>query len=216
MEKIIAPSLLSADFLQLGKDIDMINSSNAQWIHCDIMDGHFVPNLSFGMPVLHAIRKATPKVMDVHLMITNAEHFINQYIDAGADVLTVHYEAVTHLHRTLQEIKRLGAIPGVSLNPHTPVHLLQEILPYAGLVLIMSVNPGFGGQKFIESSIDKIKNLKTLCQQLNPDCLIQVDGGINRKNASILFESGASVLVAGNAVFSSDDPKKEIEVLLNC
>jgi ribulose-phosphate 3-epimerase len=215
MVRIVAPSLLSADFLHLGDDIQMINRSRAEWIHCDIMDGHFVPNLTFGFPILKQIRKATSKVMDVHLMITNAEQYISEYIDAGSDILTVHYEAVNHLHRVLQTIKSKQVKAGVSLNPHTPVHVLEEILPYTDMVLLMSVNPGFGGQSFIPSTIEKIQKLDTLRKKINPQCLIQVDGGVNRDNARMLFDAGANVLVAGNAVFGSNDPEKEIENILS-
>jgi ribulose-phosphate 3-epimerase len=215
MSRIVAPSLLSSDFLHLGEEIEMINRSRAEWVHCDIMDGHFVPNLTFGFPVLKQIRKATSKVMDVHLMITNAEQYIAEYINAGADVLTVHFEAVTHLHRALQSIREKNMKAGVSLNPHTPVHVLEEILPYTDMVLLMSVNPGFGGQSFIPSTIEKIQKLDTLRKKINPQCLIQVDGGVNRDNARMLFDAGANVLVAGNAVFGSNDPEKEIENILS-
>jgi ribulose-phosphate 3-epimerase len=214
MDRIVAPSLLSADFLNLGREIEMINISNAQWIHCDIMDGHFVPNLTFGFPLLKQIRTITKKMMDVHLMITNAEQYIDDYIEAGADVLTLHWEATTHLHRALGIIRDKGVKAGISLNPHTPVHVLHEILPYADLILLMSVNPGFGGQSFIPSTYEKIKKLKDLCQQYNPSCLIQIDGGVNRNNAGTLFSAGANVLVAGNAVFRSNDPLKEIDEIL--
>jgi len=214
MVRIIAPSLLSADFLNLESEIDMLNTSNAQWIHCDIMDGHFVPNLTFGFPILKQIRAKTNKTMDVHLMITNAEQYIDEYIQAGADVLTLHWEATTHLHRALGSIRDKGKKAGVSLNPHTPVHILEDILPYTDLVLVMSVNPGFGGQSFIPSTYEKIKKLRKMCNEINPSCMIQVDGGVNKNNAGTLFASGANVLVAGNAVFSSANPIKEIEQIL--
>lgn len=214
MIRIIAPSLLSADFMTLGKEIEMLNQSSAEWIHCDIMDGHFVPNLTFGFPILKQIRKATTKIMDVHLMITNAEQYIQQYIDAGADVLTLHYEAVTHLHRALQKIREKNVKAGVSLNPHTSVHVLEEILPYADMVLLMSVNPGFGGQSFIPSTFEKIKKLDALRNKVNPECIIQVDGGVNRSNVRMLFDAGANVLVAGNAVFNAPDPAAEIDAFL--
>jgi ribulose-phosphate 3-epimerase len=214
MVRIIAPSLLSADFLNLGSEIEMINNSSAQWIHCDIMDGHFVPNLTFGFPLLRQIRVKTNKLMDVHLMITNAEQYIDEYIAAGADVLTLHWEATTHLHRALSQIKDKGAKAGISLNPHSPVGVLESILPYADMILLMSVNPGFGGQSFIPSTYDKIRILKDLCQKHNPSCMIQIDGGVTRNNAGALFSAGANVLVAGNAVFSSKDPVNEIDAIL--
>jgi ribulose-phosphate 3-epimerase len=214
MKRIIAPSLLSADFLNLGKDIDMINNSKAEWIHCDIMDGHFVPNLSFGFSILRQIRSKTRKIMDVHLMITNAEHYINEYLQAGADILTVHFEAVNHLNRVVETIKTRGKMAGISLNPHTPVSLLEEIIPHTDMILLMSVNPGFGGQSFISGTIDKIRKLREFIQKLNPDCLIQVDGGVNTGNARMLFDAGANVLVAGNAVFHAQHPEKEIEQML--
>jgi len=214
MSRIIAPSLLSADFLNLGEELKMIDKSKALWVHCDIMDGHFVPNLTFGFPILKQIRKATKKIMDVHLMITNAEIFLKEYIDTGADVITLHYEAVTHLHRAVQIIRESGIKAGVSLNPHTPVSVLEEIMPHIDMVLLMSVNPGYGGQKFIEESYEKIRKLDDMRSQLNPSCLIQVDGGVNRNNANKLFASGANVLVAGNAVFGANNPIEEIEVLL--
>jgi ribulose-phosphate 3-epimerase len=215
MIRIVAPSLLSADFLKLGEEISMINSSMAEWVHCDIMDGHFVPNLTFGFPVLSRIRKKTSKVLDVHLMISNAENNIQKYIDAGADVLTIHWEAVTHIHRVVSDIKENNVRAGISLNPHTPVNLLEEILPYVDMVLLMSVNPGFGGQSFIPTTVEKIKKLDKLRKNLNPSCLIQIDGGVNNKNARMLFDAGANVLVAGNAVFNSMDPQKEIDLILH-
>ncbi len=215
MTRIVAPSLLSADFLRLGEELEMINNSQAQWVHCDIMDGHFVPNLTFGFPILKQIRAKTTKVMDVHLMITNAEQYIDQYIEAGADYLTVHYEAVYHLHRCLAAIREKGAKAGVSLNPHTPVSVLEEIIPYTDMVLLMSVNPGFGGQSFIPTTVDKIKKLDAMRKQLNPNCLIQIDGGVNNNNAATLFNAGANVLVAGNAVFKSVSPSDEIDKIFN-
>ncbi len=214
MNRILAPSLLSSDFMNLQSEIEMLNSSKAQWIHCDIMDGHFVPNLTFGPPVLKQMRKLTKKIMDVHLMISNAEQYLNDYVDAGADVLTLHWEAIIHLHRSLQTIKTRGVKAGVSLNPHTPVSVLEDILPMADLILLMSVNPGFGGQKFITGTIDKVKKLSSMRARLNPQCLIQVDGGISKENSDALFQAGANVLVAGNAVFGSADPRKEIELIL--
>ncbi len=215
MRRIIAPSLLSADFLNLGRDIEMLNKSSAEWIHCDVMDGHFVPNLSFGLPVIKQIREKTNKVLDVHLMISNAEYYIDQYIEAGADVLTIHYEAITHLHRAVVSIKSKKAKAGISLNPHTPVSVLEEILPFADMILLMSVNPGFGGQSFIPTTAEKIHKLHLMRRKLNPRCLIQVDGGINIDNAGMLFNAGANILVAGNTVFNSPDPVGCIGELLN-
>jgi ribulose-phosphate 3-epimerase len=214
MSRIIAPSLLSANFLNLGEELKMIEKSKALWVHCDIMDGHFVPNLTFGFPILKQIRKATNKIMDVHLMITNAEMYLKEYVDTGADVITLHYEAVTHLHRAVQLIRESGIKAGVSLNPHTPVSVLEEILPHIDMVLLMSVNPGYGGQKFIEETYEKIRKLDDMRRKLHPSCLIQIDGGVNRNNAIKLFSSGANVLVAGNAVFGANDPIEEIEALL--
>lgn len=215
MRRIIAPSLLSADFLNLGNEIEMLNESSAEWIHCDIMDGHFVPNLTFGFPVLKQIRLKTTKILDVHLMISNAEQYIGKYIDVGADVLTLHFEAVTHLHRAVDLIKSKGVKAGVSLNPHTPVSVLEEIITSADMILLMSVNPGFGGQSFIPETIEKIIKLNEMRRKLHPECLIQVDGGVNTDNTQILFQSGVDVLVAGSAIFKSPDPLASIENMLN-
>jgi ribulose-phosphate 3-epimerase len=215
MQRIISPSVLSADFLNLGKDIEMLNNSSAQWIHCDIMDGVFVPNISFGFPVIKAIRSMTSKILDVHLMIVQPERYINDFIDAGADVLTLHYEAVTHLNRAVSAIKEKGVMAGVSLNPHTPVSVLEEILPFLDLVLIMSVNPGYGGQKFINGTVEKVKKINELKQKLNPSLVIQLDGGVNSSNSLELYSAGVNSLVAGNAVFSSDNPILEIEKILH-
>jgi len=214
MQRIISPSVLSADFLNLGNEIEMLNKSSAQWIHCDIMDGVFVPNISFGFPVVKAIKSMTSKILDVHLMIVQPERYINEFIDAGADVLTLHYEAVTHLNRAVNAIKEKGVIAGVSLNPHTPVSVLEEILPFLDLVLIMSVNPGYGGQKFINGTIEKVKKLNELKQKLNPSLIIQLDGGVNSSNSSELYSAGVNSLVAGNAIFSSENPILEIEKIL--
>lgn len=203
---IIAPSILSADFLHLGKDIEMINNSEAQWIHIDVMDGVFVPNISYGIPILKAIRKATTKLLDVHLMIVQPERYFEAFRDAGADIITFHYETSVHLNRSVAQVKELGMKAGVVLNPHTPVNVLSEILPELDLVLIMSVNPGFGGQKFIENSYQKIKTLKQMIQASEKNVLIEVDGGVDLSNASKLVQSGADILVAGNTVFSSPDP----------
>jgi len=210
---IIAPSILSADFLHLGKDIEMINTSEAQWIHVDVMDGVFVPNISYGIPILKAVRKATTKLLDVHLMIVQPERYFEAFRDAGADILTFHYEASVHLNRSVAQVKELGMKAGVVLNPHTPVNVLSEILPELDLVLIMSVNPGFGGQKFIENTYQKIKTLKQMILASGKNILIEVDGGVDLSNASKLLQSGADILVAGNTVFSSTDPKATISKL---
>lgn len=214
MARIIAPSVLSADFLNLGRDIEMLNQSKAEWIHLDIMDGLFVPNISFGLPVVQAIRKATTKTIDVHLMIEQPERYITAFADAGADVLTLHYEASRHLHRAMQQIRDAGMKAGVVLNPHTPVELLQDLLPYLDLVLLMSVNPGFGGQKFIPQILDKTVRLKKMIEKRGLEVLIEVDGGVNAETAAQLFDAGADVLVAGSYVFGSEDPQKTIKRLL--
>lgn len=214
MARIIAPSVLSADFLNLGRDIEMLNQSKAEWIHLDIMDGLFVPNISFGLPVVQAIRKATTKTLDVHLMIEQPERYITAFADAGADVLTLHYEASRHLHRAMQQIRDAGMKAGVVLNPHTPVELLQDLLPYLDLVLLMSVNPGFGGQKFIPQILDKTVRLKKMIEKRGLEVLIEVDGGVNEETAAQLFDAGADALVAGSYVFGSEDPQKTIERLL--
>lgn len=213
MSHIIAPSLLSADFLNLQRDCDMLNRSAADWYHLDVMDGVFVPNISFGMPIIKAIRKATDKVLDVHLMIVQPERYVKDFKAVGADILTVHYEASTHLHRTLQAIKAEGMKAGVSLNPHTPVEVLEDVIEDLDLVLIMSVNPGFGGQKFIERSIQKIERLKKMSATRNPNLIIEVDGGVNLETGKRLLAAGANALVAGNFVFSSDQPERTIQEL---
>ncbi len=210
---LIAPSVLSANFLDLGSDIDMINNSEADWFHVDVMDGRFVPNISFGMPVIKALKKQAKKPLDVHLMIVEPEKYFEDFKNAGADILTIHYEASTHLHRSLQAIKGLGMKAGVSLNPHTPVHLLEDIIQDIDLVLIMSVNPGFGGQKFIEQSFEKVRKLKKMITDRGCDTLIEIDGGVNLDNASKLVEAGVDVLVAGNTVFSSANPSDTIQKL---
>lgn len=214
MARIIAPSVLSADFLNLGRDIEMLNQSKAEWIHLDIMDGLFVPNISFGLPVVQAIRKATTKTLDVHLMIEQPERYITAFADAGADVLTLHYEASRHLHRAMQQIRDAGMKAGVVLNPHTPVELLQDLLPYLDLVLLMSVNPGFGGQKFIPQILDKTVRLKKMIEKRGLDVLIEVDGGVNAETAAQLFDAGSDALVTGSYVFGSENPQKTIERLL--
>jgi len=213
MQKIISPSLLSADFGNLQADVEMLNSSSAEWIHLDIMDGVFVPNISFGIPVVKAVKKHATKKLDVHLMIVQPEKYITAFKNAGADVLTVHYEACTHLHRTLSEIKSLGMFAGVSLNPHTPINLLEDIVNEADMVLLMSVNPGFGGQKFIENTYSKIERLKALIIKKQAQTLIQIDGGVDNTNAKKLFEAGADVLVAGSYVFQAQNPKQQIDIL---
>ncbi|MEJ5268210.1 MAG: ribulose-phosphate 3-epimerase [Bacteroidales bacterium] len=203
---IISPSILSADFGNLSKDIEMLNQSEADWIHLDIMDGVFVPNISFGFPVVKYIKKYAQKPLDVHLMIVQPERYISQWKDAGAEILTVHYEACTHLHRTIQQIKDLGMKAGVSLNPHTSVSLLKDILYDVDLVLIMSVNPGFGGQSFIKQSILKINQLREMADVSNPQIIIQVDGGVDLNNYREIVKAGANALVAGSSVFSSENP----------
>ena len=207
---IIAPSILSADFLNLGKDIEMINRSQAEWIHIDVMDGVFVPNISYGIPIVKAARKATRKILDVHLMIIQPERYFETFRDAGADMITFHYEASVHLHRSIAMIHELGIKAGVVLNPHTPVSVLSEILPELDMVLLMSVNPGFGGQKFITNTYSKIATLKQMIQAIGKNILIQVDGGVDLSNAPRLIQSGADVLVAGNTVFSSANPQETI------
>ncbi len=210
MERIIAPSLLSADFGNLNRDIEMINRSQADWFHCDIMDGQFVPNLSFGFPIVEQVKKMAQKPLDVHLMIVEPDRYLDRFKEAGADILTVHYEACPHLHRTLQRIKLLGMKAGISLNPHTSVSLLDDIVAEADVVLIMSVNPGFGGQKFIENSYSKISRLREMAEKKNPNLIIQVDGGVDLSNAAKLFAAGANALVAGNAVFKANNPEEVI------
>ncbi|HPE43994.1 MAG TPA: ribulose-phosphate 3-epimerase [Bacteroidales bacterium] len=210
MKPLIAPSLLSADFLNLEKEIEMINNSEADWFHLDIMDGVFVPNISFGLPVVEAVKRKAKKPLDVHLMIVNPDRYIDAFRKAGADILSVQYEACTHLHRVLQGIRNAGMKSGVVLNPHTPVQLLTNVLAYTDLVLIMSVNPGFGGQQFIPETYRKIAELKSMINEGGHHVLIEVDGGVNASNARQLFEAGADVLVAGNAVFNSKNPAQTI------
>ncbi|NEU06859.1 ribulose-phosphate 3-epimerase [Flavihumibacter sp. R14] len=215
MNHLIAPSVLAADFANLQKDIEMINSSTADWFHIDIMDGVFVPNISFGFPVLQAINKHAKKPLDVHLMIVDPDRYLEQFKDAGAANITVHYEACTHLHRTLQAIKALGCRAGVAINPHTPVSVLSDIIEDVDLVCLMSVNPGFGGQKFIENTYKKIKDLRILAAGRNDSLLIEIDGGVGNNNALALLNAGADVLVAGNAVFAATDPVQVISSLKN-
>jgi len=213
MSTIIAPSMLSANFLNLSADIDMINRSEADWFHLDIMDGVFVPNISFGLPVVKAIKKDAHKPLDVHLMIVSPEKYIQAFRDAGADILTVHVEACTHLHRTVQEIKNAGMKAGVSLNPHTPVQMLENVIADIDLVLVMSVNPGFGGQSFIQSTYRKLELLLELKQFDNPDLIIEVDGGVTLENSPELVKAGVNALVAGNTVFASKNPVETIRQL---
>lgn len=210
---LIAPSILTADFLHLEREIDMVNRSKADLLHLDIMDGVFVPNLTFGFPVIRQIRSVSKKPLDVHLMIVNAEQYLEQYRDAGADWLTVHYEACTHLHRTIHRIKELGMKPAVSLNPHTDVGLLENVLPDLNMVLVMTVNPGFGGQRFIEQSYRKIRKLKKMISDAGLDTLIQVDGGVTEGNIGSLREAGVDVFVVGNTIFSATDPLQMISNL---
>lgn len=209
----IAPSILSADFLNLRADLEMLNESEADWVHCDVMDGVFVPNISFGFPVLEYVKKASTKPLDVHLMIVQPDKFINEVKNIGAHMMSVHYEACTHLHRTVGAIHEAGMNAGVVLNPHTPIHLLEDIITDIDLVLIMSVNPGFGGQKFIENSLSKTSKLKDLIIQKGANTLIEIDGGVNLETGKRLVDVGTDVLVAGNAVFKAPDPKAMIKEL---
>jgi ribulose-phosphate 3-epimerase len=213
MSKIISPSLLSCNFAHLQSEIEMLNSSEAGWLHLDIMDGIFVPNITFGMPIVQIIKKHATKPLDVHLMIVKPERYLSEFKKAGADILTVHYEACTHLHRTIQAIKDEGMKAGVSLNPHTPIHVLEDIITQVDLVLIMSVNPGFGGQTFIENTYKKIKELKNLIDKTGSTALIEVDGGVSDKNITQLSEIGVDVFVAGNYIFKSDNPIQTITKL---
>jgi ribulose-phosphate 3-epimerase len=213
---IIAPSLLAADFRNLEREFEKINSSEAEWIHFDVMDGLNVPNISFGFPVMKSLKQLAKKTVDVHLMIVQPERFIQDFADAGANVLTVHIEASTHLHRTLQQIKAAGMKAGVALNPHTSIHSLIDILEDIDLVCLMSVNPGFGGQKFIPQTLKKTEALKNEITRLGCATMIEIDGGVSLQNAGDLFKAGADVLVAGNTVFSSENPTQTITDLLNC
>ena len=211
---LIAPSVLAADFSNLQRDIEMINESDADWFHIDIMDGVFVPNISFGMPVLRDIKKHAKKTLDVHLMIVNPDQYIETFASIGADILTVHYEACTHIHRTIQAIKSTGMKAGIALNPHSSVNQLKDIIKDIDLVCLMSVNPGFGGQSFIENTYNKVKELKELIQSSESSCQIEIDGGVTNKNAKKLVEAGANILVAGSYVFKSSNPSKTISKLI--
>ena len=213
MSVIVSPSLLSADFLHLSKDIEMVNRSQADWFHLDIMDGVFVPNISYGLPVVSQIKKIATKPLDVHLMIVQPERYVEAFHKAGADILTVHYETCTHLHRTIQQIKSQGMKAGVSLNPHTPVSLLEDVIEDIDVVLLMSVNPGCGGQSFIEQTINKVDKLKKLIMESNSHTLIEIDGGVNFETGKRLVNAGADALVAGSFVFNSPDPEANIKGL---
>lgn len=210
---MVSPSLLSADFANLQRDIEMLNESQCDWFHLDVMDGVFVPNISFGFPVMEAMARYAQKPLDVHLMIVQPEKFVKEVKQLGARVMNVHYEACTHLHRVVQQIKAEGMMAGVTLNPHTPVSVLEEIAPELDLVMLMSVNPGFGGQKFIESSVEKTRKLRELLLRTNSKALIEIDGGVNRETGRLLVEAGADVLVAGSAVFKAPSPQEEILAL---
>jgi len=213
MSHLIAPSLLAANFLHLANDIEMVNNSIADWFHIDVMDGHFVPNISFGFSIISQIHTIARKPLDVHLMISNPDDYIQICKEAGAFGLTVHYETCTHLHRTIEQIREAGMRPGVVINPHTPVSHLSEIVPDVDLVLLMSVNPGFGGQKFIEATYQRIENLKELLIKKNSPALIEIDGGVDSTNAKSLVNSGADVLVTGSFVFGASDPSDTIRKL---
>lgn len=213
-KRILAPSILSADFTRLGEAVRTVDQSPAQWVHLDIMDGQFVPNISYGFAVVEAARRCTQKTLDAHLMIVEPDRYLSRFAKAGADIITVHYEACPHLHRTLQAIRELGVKAGVAINPHTPPELLRDVLPYADLALLMSVNPGFGGQRFIETSWGRLQRLVELVRAENPSTLIEVDGGVGVGNAQRLWEAGADALVAGNAVFGAKEPTEAIHTLL--
>jgi ribulose-phosphate 3-epimerase len=218
MTPIIAPSLLSSDFANLEKEIKMINKSKADWIHLDIMDGHFVPNITFGMPVIRAIKKVSQKPLDVHLMIEKPERYMADFKQAGADCLSVHWEACTHLHRIIHQIKELDMLAGVALNPHTPVSALEDIINDVDFVVIMSVNPGFGGQRFIKNSIPRVKELRKLIEKHKSDAMIEIDGGVDLENTPILVDAGVDILVAGNTIFGSKNPIetiKQLKIVIN-
>jgi len=212
---IIAPSLLAANFLELEKECELVNESEAQWLHLDVMDGRFVPNISFGLPVIEMVTKVNKKVNDVHLMIVEPEKYVEAFKDAGADIISVHIEACPHLHRNIEQIKSLGLKAGVAVNPHTPVSFLDDILRDIDLVNLMSVNPGFGGQKFIPHTLNKIRELRQIIRQKGVNVLIEIDGGVTVENAPAIVEAGADVLVVGNTVFRSKDPRETIRKLMN-